>query len=75
MHRLFAGHEGGAVTRSAEIAARCNFSLDELRYEYPSEIAEGESPPSDRLSRLAHEGLADRYPEGIPPPRLPPHGP
>ena len=65
MHRLFAGHED-AIARTAEIAARCTFSLDELRYEYPSEIAEGESP-TDRLSRLAHEGLADRYPEGIPP--------
>jgi len=65
MRRLFAGHED-AIARSAEIAARCTFSLDELRYEYPSEIAEGESP-TDRLSRLAHEGLADRYPEGIPP--------
>ena len=65
MLRLFVGHEG-AVHRSTDIAARCTFSLDELRYEYPSEVAEGESP-TDRLSRLAHEGLAERYPEGIPP--------
>ncbi|WP_300515434.1 error-prone DNA polymerase [Aliiroseovarius sp.] len=65
MRRLFTGHEG-ALDRTGEIATRCAFSLDELRYEYPSEIAEGESP-TDRLSRLAHEGLADRYPEGIPP--------
>jgi error-prone DNA polymerase len=64
MRRLFAGHED-AVDRAAEIAGRCSFSLDQLRYEYPSEIAEGEAP-ADRLSRLAQEGLGWRYPGGAP---------
>ncbi|MBD3679173.1 MAG: error-prone DNA polymerase [Rhodobacteraceae bacterium] len=64
MRRLFAGHED-AVGRSAEIAARCQFSLDQLRYEYPSEIANGETPAA-RLARLARAGLAERYPEGAP---------
>ncbi len=64
MLRLFAGHEA-AVHRSGEIAARCGFSLDELAYEYPSEIARGETP-AQRLSRLAHEGLRWRYPAGAP---------
>ena len=39
---------------------------DELRYEYPSEVAKGETPAA-RLSRLAHEGLKWRYPAGAPP--------
>jgi hypothetical protein len=43
MLRLFEGHED-AVHRAGEIAARCTFSLDELRYEYPSEVAPGEAP-------------------------------
>lgn len=64
MRRLFAGHNR-AVDLSHEIAARCTFSLDELRYEYPSEIAENETP-ADRLSRLAHDGLKWRYPAGSP---------
>ncbi len=64
MLRLFAGHED-AVHRSGEIAARCGFSLDQLRYQYPSEITGGETP-SDRLARLAHAGLAQRYPAGAP---------
>jgi error-prone DNA polymerase len=34
--RLFAD-EPGAVARTAEVAARCTFSLGELRYRYPSE--------------------------------------
>ena len=65
MLRLFPGREE-AVHRTAEIAARLRFSLDELRYEYPSETQAGEPPPA-RLARLAQEGLARRYPEGIPP--------
>lgn len=64
MLRLFAGHED-AVHRSGEIADRLGFQLDELRYEYPSEIADGETP-SARLSRLARRGLRERYPAGAP---------
>ncbi|NCQ25761.1 MAG: error-prone DNA polymerase, partial [Roseovarius sp.] len=47
------------------LAARLTFSLDELRYEYPSEVADGESP-TDRLRRLAEDGLVWRYPNGAP---------
>ncbi|KMW60642.1 DNA polymerase III alpha subunit [Candidatus Rhodobacter oscarellae] len=64
MRRLFRGHEG-AVDRAAEIAQRCQFNLGSLRYEYPSEIADGESP-SERLRRLSYEGLRWRYPNGAP---------
>ncbi|NRA99953.1 MAG: error-prone DNA polymerase [Rhodobacteraceae bacterium] len=64
MLRLFQGHED-AVYRAGEIAGRLTFRLDELRYEYPSEISEGESP-TDRLRRLAHAGLKWRYPSGAP---------
>lgn len=64
MLRLFTGYED-AVHRSAEIAARCQFSLDELKYEYPAEIMAGEVPQA-RLKRLALEGLKWRYPEGAP---------
>ncbi len=61
---IFEGFED-AVARTDIIADRCAFSLDELRYEYPSEIADGESP-EDRLHRLAHAGLDWRYPAGAP---------
>ncbi len=64
MLRLFAGHEG-AVQRAGDLAARLVFSLDELRYEYPSEVADGETP-ADRLRRLALAGLEWRYPQGAP---------
>ncbi len=64
MLRLFQGFED-AVRRTGEIAARCTFSLDELRYEYPSEISPGETP-AERLNRLARAGLKWRYPAGAP---------
>ena len=64
MRRLFAGHEA-AVDRAARIARRCRFRLDELKYEYPNEVSDGEDPQA-RLERLTSEGLAERYPEGVP---------
>ena len=54
MRRLLGPH-AGAVDRAAKLAETLTFQLDELRYEYPSEIAEGETAEA-RLSRLAYEG-------------------
>ncbi|MBC7778529.1 MAG: DNA polymerase III subunit alpha, partial [Proteobacteria bacterium] len=54
------------LAQSVEIAARCTFSLDELRYEYPRELVpEGETATS-WLRRLTFEGLVERYPAGTP---------
>ena len=64
MARLFRDHPA-ALRRTLEIAARCSFSLGELSYEYPDEIAQDETPQA-RLERLAHEGLKRRYPGGAP---------
>jgi error-prone DNA polymerase len=62
MARLFRNHPA-ALRRTLEITARCSFDLSELSYEYPDEIAEGESPMA-RLERLARDGLTRRYPQG-----------
>ena len=64
MARLFRD-QPAAVARTAEIAARCSFSLDELRYEYPEEIEAGEEVQA-RLERLTWAGAAERYPGGLP---------
>ena len=63
--RKLLGPHADAVDRAAALADSLTFQLDELRYEYPSEIAENETA-SDRLTRLAHEGLKWRYPSGAP---------
>ncbi|MFD1160176.1 error-prone DNA polymerase [Roseovarius aestuarii] len=64
MKRMFRDHPA-AIRRTLDIAARCSFCLSELSYEYPDEIADGEAPQA-RLSRLAHEGLQQRCPGGVP---------
>ncbi len=64
MLRIFRGFED-AVHRSGTIADQCPFSLDELRYDYPSEV-KGQETPAQRLHRLAHKGLKWRYPYGAP---------
>ncbi len=56
-----------ALANAAEIAERCRFSLDELRYEYPSEVVPGGGTPQERLEALTWRGAARRYPEGVPP--------
>ncbi|WP_353474589.1 error-prone DNA polymerase [Salipiger sp. H15] len=65
MARLFHRYPA-ALRRTAEIADRCAFRLDELRYQYPDEALNGE-PAQDRLARLSREGLHWRYPAGPPP--------
>ena len=49
-----------------EVAARCSFSLDELRYQYPVETVLPGLSPSETLRRFTYEGMSQRYPQGIP---------
>jgi error-prone DNA polymerase len=65
MARLFHRYPA-AVRRSVEIASRCAFRLDDLRYQYPDEARDGE-PAQTRLERLTRNGLIWRYPDGPPP--------
>jgi error-prone DNA polymerase len=54
------------LAETVKIAALANFSLDELRYEYPRELVpEGETPGS-HLRKLAQAGARRRWPAGIP---------
>ncbi len=51
---------------TVEIAARCSFSLDELRYEYPGEIVPPGMTPAAHLRQLTGQGIARRWPSGAP---------
>jgi error-prone DNA polymerase len=64
--RLFPRH-AEAVAASVAIAARCRFSLDELAYQYPNEVAEPGKTPQETLARLTWEGAARRFPDGLTP--------
>ena len=65
MARLFKGHED-ALARTIEIAERCTFSLDELRYKYPDEPVPDGKTPQGHLEDLTWQGAAQRFPDGIP---------
>lgn len=54
------------LERTVEVAQRCNFTLDQLRYVYPAEsIPDGQSE-SDWLRELTMRGAGERY-RGAPP--------
>jgi error-prone DNA polymerase len=61
MARLFASYPE-AIANTVELANRCTFTLKELTYEYPDEIAPNGEDPQTRLERLTFEGLERRYP-------------
>ncbi|SEH99924.1 error-prone DNA polymerase [Paracoccus alkenifer] len=65
MHRLLARWPE-ALARTLEIADRCRFSLDELRYQYPEERDDPALTPQETLEHLTWQGAAGRYPAGIP---------
>ena len=50
MARLFARYPD-AVARTQEIVERCRFSLDELRYQYPTEVEDPALTPQQTLER------------------------
>ena len=55
-----------AIARSVEIAGRIDFSLDCLRYEYPTEWSPDGMRPIEYLKKLTWAGAQDRYPKGVP---------
>jgi error-prone DNA polymerase len=65
MNRLFSKCPQ-AIERGLEIADRCRFSLDELRYDYPTEVVPAGRSPSRHLRKLTWQGARQRYPDGVP---------
>nr|WP_276509986.1 error-prone DNA polymerase [Niveibacterium umoris] len=64
--RLSRLYPAALLEESARIAAMCDFTLEELRYEYPDEIVPHGETPSSYLRRETLAGLARRYPAGVP---------
>ena len=70
MARLFKGYET-AVTASVAVFNRLQFSLDELRYQYPDdpvfeELGGQPIPPQIALEQLTARGAKARFPDGVP---------
>ncbi len=53
-----------AATR--EIAGRCEFDPDQLRYEYPDDLAPDGYTDQQWLRHLTAQGAAKRWPDGVP---------
>ena len=54
------------LDESVRIAARCRFSLDELRYAYPDDVTPYGMTAHAYLCRLTEQGVARRWPDGCP---------
>ncbi len=65
MGRLFARHPE-AFARSVELAERCTFSLDELKYRYPEESLIPGLTAQQALEKLTWEAAERVYAEGVP---------
>ncbi|CAM4041142.1 error-prone DNA polymerase [Bordetella bronchialis] len=55
-----------ALRQTLEIARRCTFNLDELRYEYPDEIVPAGATPASYLRAETYAGARRRFGEHIP---------
>lgn len=54
------------LEQTLAVAGRCQFSLDELRYEYPEELVPAGETAISYLHKLTEEGLAQRFPQSVP---------
>ncbi|MFM0185555.1 error-prone DNA polymerase [Paraburkholderia nemoris] len=55
-----------ALAATVDIACRCTFSLDELRYEYPDELVPAGFTSAAHLRQETYIGAQRRFPSGIP---------
>ncbi|MFM0166861.1 error-prone DNA polymerase [Paraburkholderia sediminicola] len=55
-----------ALNATVDIASRCTFSLDELRYEYPDELVPAGFTSAAYLRQETYIGAQRRFPSGIP---------
>ncbi len=55
-----------ALEETVRVAQLCTFSLDELKYEYPEELAPPGETPTTYLRKEVYIGASWRFPNGIP---------
>jgi error-prone DNA polymerase len=64
--RLAVLYPAAWLEQTLALAARCSFSLAELKYQYPREIVPEGQTPTTWLRTLTERGARERYPQGIP---------
>jgi error-prone DNA polymerase len=64
--RLAALYPSELLAHTAVVAARCSFSLDELRYQYPMETVLPGTTPARPCATTRRWAPCVRYPQGVP---------
>ncbi len=64
--RLANMYPAQVLDETVSLAAQCQFSLDQLRYEYPDELVPPGYTPSSYLREQTWTGARKRFPAGIP---------
>ena len=64
--RLAGSIHPALLAETVKIAALADFSLDELRYEYPRELVPPGETPASHLRKLTEAGALRRWPAGVP---------
>jgi len=64
--RLATVYDAHLLQATLTVAARCSFSLDEIRYQYPLETVADGGTPAQTLADLTWQGAAERFPGGVP---------
>ncbi len=64
--RLAQTYPADLLAETLNVAARCHFSLDELKYQYPDEVVPAGETASSYLRRITYEGAGRRWPHGLP---------
>ncbi|MBY6185849.1 error-prone DNA polymerase [Marinobacter hydrocarbonoclasticus] len=66
LSRLAQRHQPDWLETTDAVARRCDFSLDELRYEYPAELVPQGVSASDHLRQETLKGARRRFGEALP---------
>ncbi|HWP12270.1 MAG TPA: error-prone DNA polymerase, partial [Ramlibacter sp.] len=54
------------LANTLRVAARCTFSLESIKYQYPLETVPPGMTPAQALRQFTIEGARKRYPQGVP---------
>jgi len=65
LHRLGSLYRQELLDESIQIAQRCRFRLDQLRYRYPREVVPQGMSSAAHLRDLTEAGIRQRWPTGI----------
>jgi error-prone DNA polymerase len=64
--RLAQTYPEDLLAETLNVASRCVFSLDELRYQYPDEVIPKGETAASYLRKITYEGAGRRWPNGMP---------